>query len=672
MVYTAGAIGACYTTWAGTLDATNSTTAANVMSGGLAVAKSEQIGTTLTTGGNITCNGSNFLLNPASGNSATTLSCASGSTNYIYAKVNGSNVAIIGMNAASPFYLVDPANGSWTVEQYTPGAVGAGYITFAGTLDASNATTASHVISGGVAIAKSVDIGTTLTLGNSTATFDTVKISPSGAGSNTYVLNIVPATMSTSSTLTIPALGATDTFAMCTLGNAFTGNNTMSGSLIQTNTTGIKTLYGATKDAIAILGRNGGSSSYTLTLSPGSLTNNTTVTIPYAAATDTIATLASANTFTGSTTFANSQTTINGGTSSSTLTSSALNDFITFSGAFTAGPVSAVSGTVTYSGNTAQTAVTLNGGYFSTSATGTLTNTPIVSAVYGSTTVNPNGASTAIYNGLDGVLTVTSSASNYLAASTLQGGTVSATFNGAETASATILAALNGMTIAPSVALTNASGANTITALNGVNLNWGTVSQGTGGTITYTTIDALNGGTLATSGLGTVNCTTFYGANLGGLTMGATAGTFATYYGCYLATPTVTNGTITTRYGLYQSDVTARNVFLGNFGYGTGAGTAQSQTTNRTTTVVANTSCGAITMYSAAGSATPASFTVTDSKVAATDVILLSVASGATNTYNLAVTTVGAGSFVITYWTTGGTSTDAPVINFVVIKGASS
>jgi hypothetical protein len=76
-------------------------------------------------------------------------------------------------------------------------------------------------------------------------------------------------------------------------------------------------------------------------------------------------------------------------------------------------------------------------------------------------------------------------------------------------------------------------------------------------------------------------------------------------------------------------------------------------------------------MFSAAGSATAASFTVTNSKVNATDTIVLNQKNG-TNLYVLAVTAVAAGSFQVTFFTTGGTATDAPVINYAVVRSAAS
>jgi hypothetical protein len=84
-----------------------------------------------------------------------------------------------------------------------------------------------------------------------------------------------------------------------------------------------------------------------------------------------------------------------------------------------------------------------------------------------------------------------------------------------------------------------------------------------------------------------------------------------------------------------------------------------------------NTDTGAITMFTAAGSATAATFTVTNSSVAATDVVHVCVKS-ATNLYHTLVTAVAAGSFNITFFTTGGVASDTPVLNFVVIKGAAT
>jgi hypothetical protein len=107
-------------------------------------------------------------------------------------------------------------------------------------------------------------------------------------------------------------------------------------------------------------------------------------------------------------------------------------------------------------------------------------------------------------------------------------------------------------------------------------------------------------------------------------------------------------------------------------GVGYYSGAAITQITSRTTGVTINSYAGAITLFTAAGSATPASFTVTNSKVNATDTIVLSVKSSTTNLYEVFVTAVAAGSFQVTFFTTGGTTSDAPVINYAVVRSAAS
>jgi hypothetical protein len=107
----------------------------------------------------------------------------------------------------------------------------------------------------------------------------------------------------------------------------------------------------------------------------------------------------------------------------------------------------------------------------------------------------------------------------------------------------------------------------------------------------------------------------------------------------------------------------------GGIGYGVGVGGAVSQITSRTTAVTLNKLTGAITLVSAAGTATPQSFTVTNSTVAAADTVVVSQKSG-TDLNEIFVTNVAAGSFKITFFTTGGTTTETPVFSFTVMKGA--
>jgi hypothetical protein len=134
-----------------------------------------------------------------------------------------------------------------------------------------------------------------------------------------------------------------------------------------------------------------------------------------------------------------------------------------------------------------------------------------------------------------------------------------------------------------------------------------------------------------------------------------------------LTTPLIgaATGTSLTATGTLVSTGTA------GVGYATGAGGAVTQITSRTTGVTLNKTTGAITMFSAAGTTTAATFTVTNSTVAATDVIILNQKSG-TDLYDLMVTAVAAGSFSLTFRTTGGTTTETPVFNFAVIKAVAA
>ena len=109
----------------------------------------------------------------------------------------------------------------------------------------------------------------------------------------------------------------------------------------------------------------------------------------------------------------------------------------------------------------------------------------------------------------------------------------------------------------------------------------------------------------------------------------------------------------------------------GGIGYATGAGGTVTQATSRTTAVTIDKTCGSITMFTAAGSATAATFTVNNSTVAATDCIILNQRSG-TNPYEFVITAVANGSFNINFRAITGTASDAPVINFAVIKAVTA
>lgn len=113
-------------------------------------------------------------------------------------------------------------------------------------------------------------------------------------------------------------------------------------------------------------------------------------------------------------------------------------------------------------------------------------------------------------------------------------------------------------------------------------------------------------------------------------------------------------------------------------GFTTGAGGTVTQATNRTTGVTLNKYSGQITTNTASLAAEAAAeFTVTNDKVAATDVVNVSIASGSNggNT-DIVVSAVAAGSFNIKVCNNnaaaGTAETGAIVINFAVMKAVAS
>lgn len=110
-------------------------------------------------------------------------------------------------------------------------------------------------------------------------------------------------------------------------------------------------------------------------------------------------------------------------------------------------------------------------------------------------------------------------------------------------------------------------------------------------------------------------------------------------------------------------------------GYATGAGGTGTQASSRTTTVVMSPNpcmSGSITLVSAAGSATPATFTVTNTACAAGDTVVWSQKSGTDKYIILTTNVTAATSFACTFYTTGGTTTEQPVFTFNIIKGVTS
>lgn len=116
----------------------------------------------------------------------------------------------------------------------------------------------------------------------------------------------------------------------------------------------------------------------------------------------------------------------------------------------------------------------------------------------------------------------------------------------------------------------------------------------------------------------------------------------------------------------------------GGVGYGTGAGGAGVQGTNATTAVTLNNVCGTIALHATQNVAAGAeqSFTLTNSTIAATDVVVVSRKSGtATGTPIFAVTATAAGSCVITMTNLHASTAETGanlVLNFAVIKAVAA
>lgn len=112
----------------------------------------------------------------------------------------------------------------------------------------------------------------------------------------------------------------------------------------------------------------------------------------------------------------------------------------------------------------------------------------------------------------------------------------------------------------------------------------------------------------------------------------------------------------------------------GSLGYasGLGAGGAVTQATSKGTAVTINKVTGQITTHtSSVAAGGTATFDVNNSTVASTDVVHCAVSSS--GSYTVAVSRVLSGLFTVRLTnTTGGILSEAVVINFVVLKGATT
>ena len=110
------------------------------------------------------------------------------------------------------------------------------------------------------------------------------------------------------------------------------------------------------------------------------------------------------------------------------------------------------------------------------------------------------------------------------------------------------------------------------------------------------------------------------------------------------------------------------------FGYGAGSGGVVTQVTDKSTGVTLNTRCGQVTMNNAnLVTATAVSFTLINSQIAATDVLILNNVSGGTlGAYMLdARCTTGSATITVRNLTAGDLA-EALVIGFAVIKASTT
>jgi hypothetical protein len=121
-----------------------------------------------------------------------------------------------------------------------------------------------------------------------------------------------------------------------------------------------------------------------------------------------------------------------------------------------------------------------------------------------------------------------------------------------------------------------------------------------------------------------------------------------------------------------EVDANFTNLNTDKAGYIVGEGGTVAQSTSKSTAVTLNKKCGQITMNGAAlAAATTVSFTLTNSTIAATDLLVLNHVSGGTAGSYLLNAQAAAGSASINVRNINGSSlSEAVVIGFAVVKAS--
>ena len=200
----------------------------------------------------------------------------------------------------------------------------------------------------------------------------------------------------------------------------------------------------------------------------------------------------------------------------------------------------------------------------------------------------------------------------------------------------------------------------------------GTSTSTAGETVTRTTYGVRGTSTSTGTVSGTVTRTSY---GVYGQATGSTDGT-STAYGVY-----GTAASADTNWGVYSANNmgSAGNIVSSSptagIGYMTGAGGTVTQATSKATGVTLDKVCGTITMNNAAlNLLTIVSFTLTNSAIAATDVVHIQHDSAGTlGAYTVSANTMAAGSCQITVRNaTAGSLSEAIVLRFAVIKAVTS
>lgn len=140
---------------------------------------------------------------------------------------------------------------------------GSGNLTFASaaTTGSSNTFTAAQTFRAANAVRS-----------EAASTQDAVVVAGRAGGTGSYAVTLTPATLASSTTLTLP--NVTDTIATIGTAQTFTAAQTFRAA------NAIRSEAASTQDAIILAGRAGGTSSYAITLTPATLSASRTLTLP--------------------------------------------------------------------------------------------------------------------------------------------------------------------------------------------------------------------------------------------------------------------------------------------------------------------------------------------------------------------------------------------------------